>query len=198
MGTTDSKQKLGERVIAARRKLNEDIKLQSERSKQLQTQSPQTMQDIIKSIAESFQSYSPFLEATLLIAWTADPQQCQNIIISACQKVLSAPIQKDEYEWFMSYVFPSSIWMYKTEQNRYMYQDLIETANAMQKGIIDSMNSIYDHLPMESIVCDQKPKHSRQTRPQKCGFITGQRHNQCFGNERAKRGRRGFANLCRQ
>eukprot|EP01084_Bolivina_argentea_P197006 337679_1 len=121
MGTTDSKQKLGERVIAARRKLDEDIKLQSSRSRDLQTKSPQTMKAIIKSIAESFKSCSPFLEPTLLIAWQADPEQCKNIIINSCKKVLSAPIIREEYEWFQQYVFPSSIWMFKTNTNRFMY-----------------------------------------------------------------------------
>eukprot|EP01084_Bolivina_argentea_P081611 147773_1 len=125
MGTTDSKQKLGERVIAARRKLNEDIKLQSDRTKELQSRSPETMKAMIKSIALSFKSCSPFLEPTLLVAWQYDPVQCQKIVIDSCKKVLSAPINKDEYRWFIQYVFPSSIWMYKTNENRYMYEELI-------------------------------------------------------------------------
>eukprot|EP01084_Bolivina_argentea_P058180 106247_1 len=115
MGTTDSKQKLGQRVLAARRKLDEDIKLQSDRSKDLESKSPETMKAIIKSIAESFKSYSPFLEQTLLLAWQANPKECQEIVINSCKKVLSAPIIKSEYEWFIHYVFPSSIWMFKTD-----------------------------------------------------------------------------------
>ncbi len=69
MGNADSKQKLGERVIAARNKLNEDTKLQSDRYTDLTTKAPETMKVIIKSISDSFANYSPFLEPTLLLAW---------------------------------------------------------------------------------------------------------------------------------
>ena len=146
MGTTDSKQKLGERVIAARRKLSEDIKLQQQRSQEIQSKSPQTMAAAIKSIQESFETYSPFLQPTLLIAWAANPQKCTNIIISACKRVLSAPIMTDEYEWFMQYVFPSSVWMFETEQKRFMFEELMSVANNQSADIIQNMDSIYTHL----------------------------------------------------
>eukprot|EP01084_Bolivina_argentea_P187475 322921_1 len=133
MGATDSKQKLGERVIAARKKLQNDIKLQSERINEIESKSPETLKVMIQSVAESFKSCSPFLEPTLLIAWQSNPEQCQNIILDSCRKVLSAPIHKEEYKWFIQYVFPSSIWMFKTKQNRFMYEELIDITNDMQK-----------------------------------------------------------------
>eukprot|EP01084_Bolivina_argentea_P133292 235229_1 len=86
--------------MAARRKLTEDKQLQIERAKDLQSQTPQTMEAMINSIEQSFKTYSPFLEPTLLIAWMADSEKCKEIIINACRKVLSAPIVKSEYEWF--------------------------------------------------------------------------------------------------
>ena len=146
IGTTDSKQKLGERVIAARRKLDEDIKLQTERAADLENKSPQTMNAIIQSIDESFQTYSPFLEPTLLVAWKADPEKCKKIVIGACKKVLNAPIVKEEYSWWMKYVFPSSIWMFQTKDGRFMFEELMDVCNNMSKGIIDTMDSIYSHL----------------------------------------------------
>ena len=146
MGTTDSKHKLGERVIAARRKLSEDMKLQTNRSKDLQSKSPQTMTAIIKSIDESFKSYSPFLEPTLLVAWAANPKKCQEIVINACRKVLSAPIVKSEHQWFTQYVFPSSVWMFKVSDTRFMYQELMDVCNNMSEEIIHTMDSIYSHL----------------------------------------------------
>eukprot|EP01084_Bolivina_argentea_P022182 41230_1 len=116
MGATDSKQKLGERVIAARKKLADDIKIQSERVKDIESKSPETIKVIMKSISESFKSCSPFLEPILLIAWQLNPEQCGKIILDACKRVLNAPINKDEYEWFIKYVFPSSIWMFKNKK----------------------------------------------------------------------------------
>eukprot|EP01084_Bolivina_argentea_P189856 326402_1 len=147
MGTADSKQKLGERVIAARKKLEDDKKMQFERIKEIETQSPQTIKVIMQSVEESFKSCSPFLEPTLLMAWESNPEQCQNIVLNSCRKVLNAPINKNEYQWWLKYVFPSSIWMFKAKQkNRFMYEELIDIANNMSSGIINSMDSIYDHL----------------------------------------------------
>eukprot|EP01084_Bolivina_argentea_P189852 326391_1 len=146
MGATDSKQNLGERVRAARKKLDEDMKMQTERSDEIRSKSPATMKVIIESIEGSFKSCSPFLEPSLLIAWKSNPDKCKDIILRACRKVLSAPIIKSEYDWFKQYVFPTSIWMFKTKQNRFMYEELIDIANNMSSGIINSMDSIYDHL----------------------------------------------------
>eukprot|EP01084_Bolivina_argentea_P187472 322916_1 len=146
MGATDSKQKLGERVIAAKKKLEDDVKVQSERVKDIKSKAPETIKVIINSVAESFKTYSPFLESVLLTAWEIDPEECGKIVLNSCVKVLNAPIKKEEYEWFMKYVFPSSIWMFKTKTNRFMYEELIDTTNNMQQGIVDSMNSIYSHL----------------------------------------------------
>eukprot|EP01084_Bolivina_argentea_P037754 69806_1 len=146
MGATDSKQKLGERVIAARKKLEDDKKMQSERIKEIESQSPKTIKVIMQSVEESFKSCSPFLEPTLLMAWESNPKQCQNIVLNSCRKVLNAPVNKDEYKWWLKYVFSSSIWMFKTKTNRFMYEELIDIVNDMQIDIIKSMNSIYNHL----------------------------------------------------
>eukprot|EP01084_Bolivina_argentea_P022181 41229_1 len=90
MGAADSKQKLGERVIAARKKLADDKKIQSERIKDIESKSPQTIKIIMKSIAASFKSCSPFLEPILLIAWQLDPEKCSKIILNTCKRVLNA------------------------------------------------------------------------------------------------------------
>eukprot|EP01084_Bolivina_argentea_P305942 528570_1 len=134
MGTTDSKQKLGERVVAARKKLADDTKIQSERVKEIESKAPETGKVIMNSIAESFKNCSPFLESILLIAWKLNQEECSKIIVETCKRVLNAPINKDEYEWFIKYVFPSSIWMFKNKNNRFMYEELIEISNNMQQN----------------------------------------------------------------
>eukprot|EP01083_Nonionella_stella_P011622 32994_1 len=146
MGATDSKQKLGERVLAARKKLEEDRKIQCERYKHLQSKSPETMKFAIESISKSFQSCSPFLDPVLLLAWQYDHDQCKTIILTSCKKVLSAPIIHAEYQWFKQYVFTSSVWLFKTTQNRFMYEELMDTTDSMSKDIISTMDSIYNHL----------------------------------------------------
>ncbi len=106
MGATDSKQKLGERVLAARKKLADDQKIQSEKVTDIESKAPETINVIMKSIAESFKSCSPFLESILLVAWKINPEECSKIILHACKRVLNAPINKDEYEWFFKICIP--------------------------------------------------------------------------------------------
>eukprot|EP01084_Bolivina_argentea_P197005 337678_1 len=130
MGATDSKQKLGEKVIAARKKLEEHKELQSERVKFFQSKSPETIKVMIDSIGQAFKTCSPFLEHTLLITWQSDPAQCQQIIIKSCKKVLTAPIIADEYDWFKQYVLPSSIWFYKIK-DKYMFEELFDIVKHM-------------------------------------------------------------------
>ncbi len=146
MGNTDSAQQLGQRVIAARRKLKEDRQIQTERSEFFKAQSPESIKVMIDSIERAFETCSPFLESVLLVVWKCDPQKCRNIVLASCQKVLKAPIIKAEYEWFRKYVFPSSVWMFETENKRYMSDELLEIARNMSAHIIGSMDSIYEHL----------------------------------------------------
>eukprot|EP01084_Bolivina_argentea_P212182 360721_1 len=146
MGNTDSAQQLGQRVIAARRKLEEDRKTQEERSQFLKTKSPASITVMTNSIEQSFKTYSPFLESVLLVVWKCNPERCKNIILSSCKKVLCAPIIAAEYEWFQQYVFPSSVWMFEISSNRYMYEELLDIANNMSADIITSMDNIYKHL----------------------------------------------------
>ncbi len=150
MGNADSKQKLGQRVLTARRKLEQDKKTQAERTEFFKAKSPETMKVMMDSIDATFQSCSPFLEPVLLCAWKYDPKKCQNIILNSCQKVLKAPIIKAEYDWFKKYVFPSSVWMFETRQNHYMHDELLSIANNMSEDIITSMDSIYEHLQYHS------------------------------------------------
>eukprot|EP01084_Bolivina_argentea_P031074 57540_1 len=125
MGNTDSTKKLGERVLAGKRKLEDDRGIQSSRCAYLKDNSPEIMQDMVKSIVASLKNRSPFFDPTLLIAWEYDETQCKQAILSSCRKVLSAPIMRSEYEWFIQYVFPSSIWMFKTKDGKYMYEELL-------------------------------------------------------------------------
>ena len=143
MGTTDSKERLGQKVIEARKKLEEQKAIQTDRFEFFDSKSPETIKVIIHSIGQSFKTCAPFLEHTLLIAWQSDAKQAQEIIIDSCKKVLSAPIIAEEYQWFKKYVLPSSVWFYETSKNQYMFEELLKIVTNMSEDIIGSMNSIY-------------------------------------------------------
>eukprot|EP01084_Bolivina_argentea_P291937 501803_1 len=136
MGNTDSKQKLGEKVTAARKKFQEDSQIYSEKSNAINSKSSKLSQYMMKSIEKTFKSCSAFLEPTLLTAWYSNPAKCETIVLDACNKVLNAPIIKKEWDWFQQYVFPSSIWMFKSIKypNKYMYEQLLDVAELYSKN----------------------------------------------------------------
>ena len=100
MGTGTSKQKLGERVMAALKKLDADKQMQAERLKQLESAAPETQEVIVQSITDSFERCSPFSDSLLLVAFAANPEEVKRVLNKSCKKVLSAPIDRSEYDWF--------------------------------------------------------------------------------------------------
>ena len=105
MGAGTSKQRLGERVVAGIKKLEADKAMQDERAERIRAVSPETLDVIVRSIANSFERCSPFSEPALLVAFKANPEEILRILTKSCKKVLSAPIRKDEYDWFKVYTF---------------------------------------------------------------------------------------------
>ena len=146
MGVGSSKQRLGERVLAAQKKLAADQKMQSARAAQIMAASPGTLEVLVQSIADSFQRCSPFSDSTLLVAFEANREEVMRIVTKSCKQVLSAPIRKEEYEWFKQYVFPSSIWMMRTKHNTFMFEEMLKITRSMSEKIDNSMHSIYTHL----------------------------------------------------
>jgi len=168
MGSGSSKQRMGERVTAGRRKLEHGLALQSERVRLMESTSPKTLEVAVESIAESFSLCSPFLEGTLLTAFKADPKRVEEVVTASTRKVLSAPIKEVEWDWFKQYVVPSSVWMLRTaDDSQFMFERLMEIAKGLSQRITAEMDSIYDHLQThkdwESIVAiKNKATISRQ------------------------------------
>ena len=146
MGTSLSKQRLGERVKAARKRLEADQKQQSERAARMLSASPETLDEVVRSIGVSFSKCSPFSETLLLLAFQANPEEVERILTKSSKQVLSAPIDKAEYDWFLRYVFPSSVWMMQNKSGQFLYERMMAIAEGMTDKIEQSMNSIYEHL----------------------------------------------------
>ena len=100
MGSGSSKQKFGERVFEARKKLEEVKKVQAARTKRIQSTSPEALEIGVQSITDAFERCSPFSDNLLLVAFQANPEEVQRVMSKSCKKVLAAPIHKDEYSWF--------------------------------------------------------------------------------------------------
>eukprot|EP01083_Nonionella_stella_P051130 135782_1 len=148
MGIADSKQKLGERVTQARKKLKENSEIYSKKAHEITAKSSKMSNYMIQNISNCLKNCSPFLEPTLLTAWYSDPVKTEEIVLNACRKVLRSPIVASEWDWFQQYVFPSSIWMFKSTQNenKFMYQELLEIASTYSDDIMKTMDDIYDSL----------------------------------------------------
>ena len=98
MGSGTSKQKLGERVMNARKKLEADLAMQTARAERLTATSPETLNSMVQSITASFERCAAFSEPMLLVAFAANPEEVQRVLSKSCKKVLSAPIRRDEYD----------------------------------------------------------------------------------------------------
>ena len=165
MGSGTSNQRLGERVLAALKKLEADTKMQSDRTEQVISASPETLEVIVQSIADAFERCSPFSDATLLVAFKANPEEVQRILAKSCKKVMSAPIDKSEYDWFkvcvrnapvelfsemyvcaQQYVFPSSVWMMRNQRGEFLFEQMMKITKSMSEKIDNSMDSIFNHL----------------------------------------------------
>ena len=147
MGTGSSKQRMGERVKTGRSKRDQDLQLRDERVEMMTTSSPETLQVAVDGILEALSLCSPFLEGTLLTAIKAEPKKVEQRLLLTTKKVLTAPIDKDEYQWFRQFVLSSSVWFLRNaDDTKFLYKELMETATGLSKHIMIEMDSIYDHL----------------------------------------------------
>lgn len=167
MGSASSKQRLGDRVLAARKKLLADTAMQKARYEQLLAASPETLDVLVRSIGAAFSTHSAFPEAALLVAFAANPEEVQRIISKCCKKLLSAPIAPAEYEWFMRYVFPSSVWLQRGKDGQFMFERMLQITQSMAEKIRQSMDDIHVHLAASpamssgmdaTMVCSQNAK----------------------------------------
>eukprot|EP00485_Elphidium_margaritaceum_P001827 CAMPEP_0202695166 /NCGR_PEP_ID=MMETSP1385-20130828/8824_1 /ASSEMBLY_ACC=CAM_ASM_000861 /TAXON_ID=933848 /ORGANISM="Elphidium margaritaceum" /LENGTH=722 /DNA_ID=CAMNT_0049351141 /DNA_START=68 /DNA_END=2236 /DNA_ORIENTATION=+ len=148
MGAIETAQKLSERVMAGKAKLDADIKRDYARYQYLKRHSKKTLNAMLESVAASFETCSAFSESTLLIAYMYDPEKCSEIILRACRKVLTAPINKHEFAWFEQSVFGSSVWFFNCPKSddRYLFEDLLGIAKTIASDVVESMDDIYDDL----------------------------------------------------
>ena len=148
MGTASSKQRLGERVVAALAKLKEDRAMQAALKQQIESASPETLRVMVQSIEASFASCSAFSERTLLVAFAASPEEVERVLRKSCKQVLSAPIDTGQFAWLQQYVLPSSVWLMRAnhESGQFLYEQLLDITESMGRKIQHSMQSIFQHL----------------------------------------------------
>ncbi len=146
MGIGSSKERLSERIAAARQKLAADKQLQAALTQQIETASTETLHEIVQSVRDSIGRCAPFSERLLLVAFAANPEEIQRLLAKCCKQVLSAPIRKDEYAWFKRYVFPSMVWMQRNERGELLFEHLLAITKSMSEKVDNSMDSILAHL----------------------------------------------------
>ena len=87
--------------MGARKKLEAAMKMQAERTEKLKAVSPETLDVMVQSVANSFERCASFSDATLLVAFRANPVEVERVLTKSVKKVMSAPIRKHEFEWFL-------------------------------------------------------------------------------------------------
>ena len=95
---TSSQQRLGARVMGGRKKLESDKAMQAARVAELQAACPETLEVMGRSVGDSLLRRAPFSDSLLLVAFEANPEEVQRMLVKACKQVLSAPVDKAEYE----------------------------------------------------------------------------------------------------
>ena len=143
---SSSKQQLGERASATQKQLASDEQSARERVAQLKATSPETLDVAVQSVVSALERCSPFSDSLLQLAFAANAEETKRALSKACKKVLSAPIGKDEYEWFVRHVFASTVWMRKGADGRFLFEELLFVVKGMTQKIDDSMTSIFAHL----------------------------------------------------
>ena len=123
------------------------MELQDERVSLMMSSSPETLKVSVDAIIDSLKLCAPFLEGTLLAAYKAEPKRVEDRIMTTTTKVLTAPIIKEEWEWFRQFLLSSSVWFMRSgDDEQFLYQKMIETATGLSKDITAEMDAIYEHL----------------------------------------------------
>eukprot|EP01084_Bolivina_argentea_P012892 24147_1 len=153
MGNTETKERLGARVVIARKKLENDEKSVLGQLEYMKSRSPEFLSYIIENIRIAFKNRSPFSQETLLLGWFTNNKKIEDIIISTCNKLLKQPINKKEFEWFNKYILPSSVLFFKSYKNNknmsdktHIFHYILEIASTYSKDIMNEMDLIYNDL----------------------------------------------------
>ena len=105
MGAGASKQQIGQRVRRSKKRLAQTEEKQDVQYQRILKNSPETLNNMIESVEKALMSYSPFPETILLLAFRANPDRVKEALTKCIKKVLTAPIKKEQYQWFKQYVF---------------------------------------------------------------------------------------------
>jgi len=141
-----AKQQMQSRVHAATSTVRDSNAIEQEQYDRLKSMSPQTLRQMIRTIQLSLKSFSPFSESVLLLAFKADPETVTNSLMECTRKVLGAPVQSEHYQWFMHYVFASTVWFKETKSGHHLFDDLLSVTEGMRSKVIQNMDSLLDHL----------------------------------------------------
>ena len=142
-----SKEKVGHLVQSGKAKKEREEKLQCERYELMFATSPETLYLVVKSIIECLKTCAPFLEGDLMVAFKAKPKEIEDVLLETTRKVLSYPIDKEEWQWFRQFVMRSSVWfMRSVDDDRSLYEKMFEIAEGLTKDVNVSMEDIYKHM----------------------------------------------------
>ena len=144
----DINQRLRNRIEMSQKALEQSTKTTNVQYQRLKSKSPGALQDILQSIEQSLKSYAPFPESTLLLAFKADRKRVEQALRQCARKVLSAPINEVQFQWFMEYVFPSPVLLHKNKNGQYLYEEMLLIVNGAQKKMDQNMESIFVHLQL--------------------------------------------------
>eukprot|EP01084_Bolivina_argentea_P242936 407374_1 len=111
------KDKLGERVKTAQKRLKEKLPVLQRQYNEMQLKLPHAITYFKNVIKEAFKNRLPYPDETLVMYWLSNKVECEQLIMNTCIMILTPPIDREEFIWFESYVISSLLWFQRSPTN---------------------------------------------------------------------------------
>eukprot|EP01083_Nonionella_stella_P039751 108136_1 len=137
------KDKLGERVKTAQKRLKEKLPVLQRQYNEMQLKLPHAITYFKNVIKEAFKNRLPYPDETLVMYWLSNKVECEQLIMNTCIMILTPPIDREEFKWFESYVISSLLWFQRSPTNtKYLYHNLMDIIKNFAIDVTEQFNTI--------------------------------------------------------
>ena len=152
MGAIESRQKIGERVTAAKQELKDQTDL-AQKQLGFWPKNSSTSKKLLSNLKDSITKRAQIPGNLLFCCWFVDRGTVSKSLLSVCQEILNPekpnPI---EYQWLSNNILNSLIWCLKSDSSkngRFMFEELNGIVGNYADNVAKELNSIYNNLQKE-------------------------------------------------
>ena len=146
MGATESRQKIGERVAAAKQELKDQSERAAKQSK-LWKQSPSLLEKLLSNLEDLMSKRLVIPSNLIFYCWYADSKRVSKLLLNVCEKILNPESDHGkEYQWLNDNILTSLIWCLKCEDGVYMFTKLMNIADRYATNVAKDLSRTYSNL----------------------------------------------------